>query len=701
MALSPTAAAGRDVQTAGGSAHSLDVFGTNMHYKKLFCRLLPALLVAASCSTSASESLPPQDDPLLSEEDFLSELPAVLTATRLSQPAREAPAATTIIDRDLIRASGAREIADLFRLVPGFVVSHDNGYTPIVTYHGLSNEQARRMQVLVDGRSVYSVVFGGTKWTDLPLAIDDIERIEVIRGPNAATYGANAFLSTINIITRHSSETNGVFARVNVGNTDIHDGYLRYGDTLDELSYRLTLGYNHDTGFPDRYDSHQVRMANFRSDYQPSTSNTMEFQLGFNNGEMGVDSKILNAADEKNNKNYFAQIRWQHDLSTDENFSLQFYYIGEDTAQIYDVNIPVLGRVVANDSYKANRLDLEAQHIKQLPRDARIVWGGGIRRDSATAPGYFGTEAMFYNNLYRIFGNLEWHLTQKLLLNAGAMWEKTDLSGTDLAPRLGLNYLFNPVHSIRLTISHGTRSPTLAESKSNFRVPVYGSTLPNLPSQPADFVSTMWKGNENLEPETITSYELGYMASLPRQGFTLDIKVYQEELGGLIYMDENKVSDPTDYYDGSYQVSGNFGDATINGAETTVNYQPLKDTRFVLSHSYTEIKSTLPKLLPDQGNQTVPEQIFSFLAMQKFLGRVNGSLAYYYVSESDGLGSGKPIPAIRRLDLRLGLAFRGRKMRGEIAAIVQNALHDNDYIDWRNDNIFERRQYISLDVQFN
>ncbi|HEX23230.1 MAG TPA: TonB-dependent receptor, partial [Chromatiales bacterium] len=239
-----------------------------MHYKKLFYRLLPALLIASSYSTSANESLPPQEDLLLSEEDFLSELPVVLTATRLSQPAREAPAATTVIDRDMIKASGAREIADLFRLVPGFVVSHDNGYTPIVTYHGLSNEQARRMQVLVDGRSVYSIVFGGTKWTDLPLAIDDIERIEVIRGPNAATYGANAFLSTINIITRHSSETNGVFARVNVGNIDIRDGYLRYGDTLDDLSYRLTLGYNRDTGFADRYDTHQVRMATFRSDYQ-------------------------------------------------------------------------------------------------------------------------------------------------------------------------------------------------------------------------------------------------------------------------------------------------------------------------------------------------------------------------------------------------------------------------------------------------
>jgi len=79
-----------------------------MHHKKLFCRLLPALLVATSYSTSASESLPPQEDFLLSEEDFLSELPVVLTATRLSQPAREAPVATTIIDREIIKASGAR-----------------------------------------------------------------------------------------------------------------------------------------------------------------------------------------------------------------------------------------------------------------------------------------------------------------------------------------------------------------------------------------------------------------------------------------------------------------------------------------------------------------------------------------------------------------------------------------------------------------
>ena len=671
-----------------------------MHRNASTLSHLLVLLLVTSAHAAASEK-PAMANDLFSEEDFLGELPVVLSATRLEQPTREAPVATTIIDREIIRASGARKIADLFRLVPGFVVSHEDGYTPIVTYHGLSNEHSRRMQVLVDGRSIYSPVLGGTKWADLPLAIDDIERIEVIRGPNAATYGANAFLATINIITRHSTQATGTFARANVGNTDIRDAYLRYGSTHDDLGYRLTLGYTHDDGFAERHDSHQVRMANFRSDYQPALTDNLEFQLGFNAGEMGVDSETLNATDEKNNRNHFAQLRWQHEVSAEENFSLQFYYNSEDSSQTYDVTVPVLGRVVADNSYTANRIDLEAQHIKQFSWDKRIVWGAGIRRDSATAPGHFGSNETLYNNLYRLFGNLEVHLSRKLLINAGAMWEHTDLSGTDLAPRLSFNYLINPVHSLRLTASRASRTPTLTESKANFRVPIYGSTLPWIPSTPADFVSTLWKGNPELESETITSYELGYMISLPQKGFNLDIKLFHDELKGLIYLDESFVADPTDYYDGRYEIAGNYGDASVKGVETAINYQPLRDTRFILSYSYTDLESTLPNILPDTGNSTAPEQILSFLAMQKILSRINGSLAYYYVSESNGLGSGDAIPAISRLDLRLGLEFRGRRMHGELAAIVQNALNGSEYLDWRQDNLFERRQYISLDVQFN
>ncbi len=677
-----------------------------MQHMKYFYQCLPVLLLATPCNISATESL-------FSEEDFLSELPVVLTATRLSQPAREAPAATTIIDRDIIKASGAREIAELFRLVPGFMVSHDNGYTPIVTYHGLSNENARRMQVLVDGRSVYSSAFGGVNWTNLSLAIDDIERIEVIRGPNAATYGANAFLSTINIITRHSSATGGLFTRANTGSDGIRDGYLRYGASNGELGYRLTVGYNHDKGFPDRVDTRHVRLANFRSDYQLSPTNSLEFQLGYNGGTREVDSKTLQTATTRRIGNHFAQLRWRRDVSREENVSLQIYYQSERRSQRYDVVVPFggLGRVVVDESMFARRLEAEAQHTRHFGSDRRLVWGAGIRRDAIEAPGFFGTspatgyrgdENVLKNDHYRLFGNLEWHLTETLLFNAGAMWEKTDLAGTDLSPRIGINYLFNPEHSIRLTASRARRTPTLNEAKSNFRIAVYDSHWYQLPanvSPPTDFVSTQWVGNPDLESETITSFELGYMASLLRWGINLDIKLFREELKNLISIDETKVIDNSDYFDGLHDIFENAGRATVKGTELAFEYRPRRATRLRLSHSITWLDSDFPNLTRGEGDDTAPRQISSLIAMQSLPGRLNGSLAYYFVSASDGLGSGRAVPAHKQIDLRVGMEFGSRRTRGEVAAVIQNLLNE-EYPDWRPDNLTERQQYVSVSLQF-
>jgi iron complex outermembrane receptor protein len=115
----------------------------------------------------------------------------------------DAPGAVSIIDRAMISASGARNIHELFRLVPGFQVGMHTGNQPLVGYHGLSDEAPRRMLVQVDGRSVYSPYFiAGVEWNQIGVDIDDIERIEVFRGSNSATYGSNAFLGVANIITR-------------------------------------------------------------------------------------------------------------------------------------------------------------------------------------------------------------------------------------------------------------------------------------------------------------------------------------------------------------------------------------------------------------------------------------------------------------------------------------------------------------------
>ena len=156
-------------------------------------RLLIAGLVTHLPLSHAEASAP-------SEQVYLQDFPIVLSASRLSQPLSEAPNAMTVIDRSMIKASGFRTIGDLFRLVPGMYVGNLNGYSPIVGYHGATEQHSRRMQVLVDGRSVYLPPFSSVDWEDIPLSIDDIERIEVVRGPAAASHGANSVQGVINII---------------------------------------------------------------------------------------------------------------------------------------------------------------------------------------------------------------------------------------------------------------------------------------------------------------------------------------------------------------------------------------------------------------------------------------------------------------------------------------------------------------------
>ncbi|HET7649744.1 MAG TPA: Plug domain-containing protein, partial [Gammaproteobacteria bacterium] len=142
-------------------------------------RGLAVILCVVSANTvKAGNSTTP-----LTEQNYLEDLPVVLTPARLSQRVDTSPLPVTVINRQMIRATGAATIEDVLRLVPGMLVGHDNGNQAFVTYDGFADRFARRMQVLVDGRSVYSPGFGGVDWSSLPVALEDVDRIEVIRGP--------------------------------------------------------------------------------------------------------------------------------------------------------------------------------------------------------------------------------------------------------------------------------------------------------------------------------------------------------------------------------------------------------------------------------------------------------------------------------------------------------------------------------------
>ena len=186
--------------------------------------------------------------------DGFGELPVVLTASRLRQSVNQAPSSVTVIDREMIEKSGARHIADLMRFVPGAIVGYEDGNRPVVTLRGMAGVFVPGLQVLIDGVSVYSPIWGGMQWEELPIALSDIDRIEVIRGPNAALFGPNSFLGVINIITREPAADSGTRLEGNAGARGIADGTVRYASSDGAWRYRMTLGQRASNGFGARPD---------------------------------------------------------------------------------------------------------------------------------------------------------------------------------------------------------------------------------------------------------------------------------------------------------------------------------------------------------------------------------------------------------------------------------------------------------------
>ena len=186
----------------------------------------------------------------LTEQDFLSEMPIVLSVSRLAQRLDDTPGAVTIFDRQFIRLSGARDLADLLRLVPGFQTTTSfETDAPMASYHGRSDDYSNRLQVLVDGRSVYSGYLMGSSGVGLQtLALDDIERVEVLRGTNSAAYGARAFLGVVNVISRDVRETVGSAASLTLGENGISDGGARLGWGDAATAYRMSVDTRSDEG---------------------------------------------------------------------------------------------------------------------------------------------------------------------------------------------------------------------------------------------------------------------------------------------------------------------------------------------------------------------------------------------------------------------------------------------------------------------
>lgn len=629
--------------------------------------------------------------------NYFDDFPVVLSASRLVQPAQEAPAAVTVIDRDMIRASGARQIAELFRLVPGFLVSYRNGHAPIVTYHGLADPYARRLQVMIDGVSIYSPSYGGVDWYDLPIAIDDVERIEVVRGPNGASFGANAFVGMVNIITREPAAGDPSDIAVTSGDNGINDWSARYAGGRDNWSYRLSAGQRSDDGFDNQADSSRVEHFNFRGRYRIDGINELTGTFLHSNG---VGTEYYSYVRPRTFNDNSVQIRWTRAIGADE-FWVQIHhgerYVRERYVQPLDLTILHLGvyPFEVNLDNDARRDEIEFQQSFGGNASWRLLWGGQWRQDGARSPTAFGRPDWLDNRLERIFASSEWRPHSAILLQGGATYENSTLTGSSISPRLSATAFLTEHHSIRIGASKARRMPTPFEDAADERFMVPSSVHSAL-SAMAPFLTAPWNtivlepvlfqsfaSSGGLRDEKILGREIAYQGRFPALHLTTEIRWFNDQVENLIYPYRidvptlllliSRVREGPDYASSSYDFR-NLDSARIRGAEGSLRWSPWAGADLWLTAARTTIDSSN---IDVNNSATSPTHSGSVLLSQQFPWDTALSLAYYRVGEMQWLGGGDPMPRYERIDVRLGKRFRWGQHTAELSWTTQNVMNSN------------------------
>ena len=490
-------------------------------------RFFPGLLAAALAVPCAAADL--------SEADFLVDLPVVLTSSRLAQSTQDAPNAISVIDRAMIVASGFNNVADLLRLVPGFYIGRINGFNYTVS-NAIVDEFSRQMQVLVDGRSVYLPSVGGVRWDTLPLAISDIDRIEVVRGPNAASYGANALTGVINIITRHPAEVEGRTLGVTLGASDYQDYRLRWaGGTVHK--HRLTLAWHQDQGFDDLNDGMRAPLLNYYGDFDLGPGRGMSVQFGYVGGERDSGSayNVLSQPHDERIQSQFQQVDYRMALAGGQELLVKAYHndqvsredvpVDSTNEAIFGSGIYLLPATYTRD-LAAERWHGEVQWNRPFGDQLRMTLGGYGRRDAVNSAHYFNRADDLVTWSRGLFAHAEWRPAKQWLVNAGAMWEMHDLGGNGLSPRLAITWQPGPRHSLRYGVSRAFRNPVQFEKNADWKLTLNSTVGP--------LTRAFYRPNPDIRPERVVSHEVGYLGNWPEYGLSADVRVYRDSLDDLV-----------------------------------------------------------------------------------------------------------------------------------------------------------------------
>ncbi|MDA3869225.1 MAG: TonB-dependent receptor [Gammaproteobacteria bacterium] len=650
------------------------------------------------------------------DDELFFEMPVVLSASRLEQPRSETPMAVTSIDRELIEASGARSIPEVLRLVPGIVVGNSvNEWGEesklIVSYHGHTDQYSKQMQVLIDGRSVYEPLLGGVDWNMLPINLEDIERIEVLRGPNSSSYGSNSFLGVINIITRHASEDPGHYVQLRAGNHDIADLTYRYGGNSGKLDYRVTASTQNDDGldarknistydtngdvtnylyadeYVDNHDDSHTGAIDYRLDYQIDQNSRLSYQGGFGKTNLDINENFALAGTrpvrDSDTSNAYQHLKLEQTINRKNSLVAQYYYnrqkkVDQSTSKIIQLDSFDPFTLDLDFGLKSERHNLELTHFNQTTDSLRLIWGLSAQQDISESNYWLNAQGTIRRETYRLFGNAEWQIDQNNLLNFGALVEDSDTLTAEISPRLALIHKFNHQHSLRFGISKAVRSPFIAEESGN-TVFSHELTIGGEPIGTA--VDQQLIPNHELGNETIISREIGYFGQFLADTLRFDARIFHDRLDDLIQ--QKSVPVATDTVDRSAQIHRNMASTDVSGVEIVLDYQADASLRFFGSAAYLEITSNDNPRTTRSGEfeNSAPKRTASLLAIKQFNEHYSGSLGLYYAGDMQWLDVPKDEPSsYTTMDLMLSKSFRQSGSLSKLSLVLKNLLGEyNNY----------------------
>ncbi|MGC3963351.1 MAG: TonB-dependent receptor [Rhodocyclaceae bacterium] len=531
------------------------------------------------------------------ESAWFEDLPTVLTVSRLEQPINEAPGAVTVIDGDYIRATGYRDLSRVFRLVPGMQVGQERGSTSWVTYHGLSNNFPSEMQVLIDGRSVYSpTAFGGVDWAALPLSVDEIDRIEVVRGTNSVTYGANAFLGVINIITKHSAQEPVDRVTIGAGGSDIADVRASGAGHAGSMSLRANVSYVSDSGFEDINDSRRVAMLSVRADTRLSPSDELMLRVGGSRAYEGIGypDSLLNSNKERTTTayDYVLHAKWIHAPTMGSEWSVNYYHNQERVTDEWmslaePPLVPRPAYVPLNRNRRATRDHLEVQNRFEPRPSMQLVWGAEARRDRINADFLYANGDPEPSDLLRAFGNLEWRFARNWTANAGAAWERYSSEPTHFAPRAFINWNVADRQTLRAGYARAWQQrPTFEKEGDVVAIDPASGTLLVHP----------YLANPDLKQPRVDSYELGYIGHYRTWQSSLDVRIFDERIKGFlirvpVFAQPSPLLEP---YIGSAQYVNYGAEVRLRGIEYQFRARPWQGADWSFTHTLIDRHSGDP-----------------------------------------------------------------------------------------------------------